>query len=177
MSVRPASEEEITGWWKWVCSAPDVPKKPAKKGSSVFLPPIFLDESGTTPSIELPPKTPIFIPVYNVVTTRELLEPPDKDPANDAREDIDSGKEKSSLSLKIDGQDIPIDDSCRPKDPLQFRLEVAKPFRKFKRGTDNEAYADGYHVVYPGFPPGPTPHKIEVRGPISVTWKVTTTTA
>jgi hypothetical protein len=106
------------------------------------------------------------------VTSKKFFQ--DDDPKNNAKKDIDEDKHK--LSLKIDNKDIVINDTYRPDKPIKFKFIAKESVLGSGKGEDENAYADGYHVIHPGFPSG-TSHKIEVNqkypGPISVTWNVT----
>jgi hypothetical protein len=107
------------------------------------------------------------------VTSKKLDQ--DDEPSNDAKKDIDEDKDK--LSLKIDNDPIEINDTYRPREPIKFKFIAKESVGGSGKGEDENAYADGYHVVYSGFPPR-TSHTIDVnkeheRAPISVTWNVT----
>jgi hypothetical protein len=167
LSVSQASDEDITKWWNWAHSECGGPLQPEKMDSIVFLPPVWQTDRNPRP-ITIPANTRILIPVYNVVTSKKLLRY--DDPSTDAKKDID--EDEGKLSLKINGTNIPLNRTYRPSRPIKFKFIAKESVLGSGKGEDENAYADGYHVVHPGFPPG-TSHTIEVRGPISVTWKVT----
>lgn len=139
--------------------------------SIVFIPPVW--KKTNIRAITIPANTRIFIPVYNVVTSKKLDR--DNHPSNDAKKDIDD--DVNRLSLKIDNVEIPLNNTYRPNKPIEFEFNAKESVRGKRKGKDKNAYADGYHVVHDGFSPG-TRHTIEVNkvppeGPIPVTWDVT----
>jgi hypothetical protein len=167
-------DKYITEWWNWAHSKPGQgPQQPEKMDSIVFIPPVWHKEHNPRQITIRAANTPIFIPVYNVVTSKKLFN--DNNPSNDAKKDIDD--DVNTLSLKIDNVNIPLNNTYRPNEPIKFEFNGKENVNGSGKGKDENAYADGYHVVHPGFSPGTT-HTIEVNkvppgGPISVTWIVT----